>query len=121
MAEFILGRGENARGAEVRKACGRDCSAGNAWGTPAGECPAGFVCDLEAGQAQCRPTSSSCSCLADDADETRTCLHSSAVGTCFGSQTCDPASGWSECTALVPFAEVCGSGPSCGICLTKLL
>jgi hypothetical protein len=90
--------------------CGYDCAAGNRHGTPAGVCPEGYACVTDPQNAairQCRPLSGSCSCLAGDAGRTRTCVRSNASGTCYGTETCQPASGWGTCTARVPALEVC--------------
>ena len=88
--------------------CGRDCAAGNAHGTPAGECPAGTTCDdLGGGIRQCVPASGSCTCRTGDVGKTRTCIESNTTGICYGSESCDPASGWVDCTARVPSIEVC--------------
>ncbi|MFO0751172.1 MAG: MopE-related protein [Myxococcota bacterium] len=90
------------------KFCGRDCSATNVHGTAAGVCPSGYTCaDQGAGVRQCVPTSASCTCLSGNSGDTRTCISSNASGTCFGTQTCNPASGWASCTARVPAAEIC--------------
>ncbi len=88
--------------------CGRDCAAGNLHDTPEGYCPAGYTCAaVSGGGQQCVPDSGSCTCLAGDGGETRTCIRSNAVGTCYGTETCDPASGWTGCTARVPSEEIC--------------
>ncbi|MFO0747272.1 MAG: MopE-related protein [Myxococcota bacterium] len=87
--------------------CGRDCGAGNLHGTPEGQCPTGFTCEAQAGGKQCVPASRSCACRAGDGGKTRTCLETNAVGTCFGQEVCDPAAGWSTCTAHVPAGETC--------------
>ena len=86
--------------------CGRDCAAGNLHGTPAGQCGAGEVCQSFGAARQCVPASGSCTCLAGDVGETRSCVQNNAVGTCFGQQTCG-ASGWSACSARVPATESC--------------
>ncbi|MGM0576472.1 MAG: MopE-related protein [Myxococcota bacterium] len=88
--------------------CGRDCSAGNAHGLPAGQCPDGYTCaDAGGGDMQCRPTSGSCDCLPGEDGMTRSCVRTSGAGTCFGLETCDPTAGWGDCTAAEPTAEVC--------------
>jgi len=92
--------------------CGRDCGEGNAHGTPAGECPAGYTCaevGLGGGATtrQCRPTSGACSCLPPDEGATRPCVRTNAVGTCYGQEVCDPAAGWVGCSAHEPSSEVC--------------
>jgi len=90
------------------KFCGRDCSAGNAHGTPAGECASGYEClPVAGGPDQCQPVSGSCTCLAEDDGDSRTCSRSNASGTCFGVESCDPTDGWGGCTARTPAAESC--------------
>jgi|GEM_PF-236774 len=95
--------------------CGRNCSADNNHGNPAGECDAGFACVAVAGGAdQCQPTSRSCSCLADDDGDSRSCQTTNASGTCFGAQLCAEATGWSVCSAKTPGAEMCnGADDDC--------
>ncbi len=90
--------------------CGRDCAADNLHGTPAGACPAGYECvDLGAGVSQCEPTSGSCTCLVSDGGDTRTCVRTGEFGTCYGQETCNPASGWAGCTARTPAQEICNA------------
>ena len=92
--------------------CGRDCAAGNLHGTPAGQCPAGYTCAPVSGvpgAQQCIPQSGSCTCLAEHDGATRTCVRANAVGTCYGAETCDDASGWSGCSARTPAAETCNA------------
>jgi hypothetical protein len=76
--------------------CTRGCSGPE-------DCDAGFGCD----GGRCVPLSGSCECLAANAGNTRTCYDANASGVCFGTQTCDPGSGWSGCTASTPSTEVC--------------
>ncbi|PKN54918.1 MAG: hypothetical protein CVU56_23975, partial [Deltaproteobacteria bacterium HGW-Deltaproteobacteria-14] len=88
--------------------CGRDCGEGNLHGEAPGVCPAGFACEAaEGGAMQCQPTSGSCGCLDEDGGDTRTCLRTNGLGTCYGQETCDPDSGWVGCTVSAPVAEVC--------------
>ena len=88
--------------------CGRDCSAANVHGTPAGVCPTGYSCEsVDAGPAQCVPLSGSCACLSGDQNKTRACVVENAAGACFGTETCQPASGWQPCSAATPVQEVC--------------
>jgi hypothetical protein len=87
--------------------CGRDCAAGNVYGTPEGHCPDGFTCTPQSGGKQCVPVSASCSCLPGDLGDARSCAITNGSGTCFGQQTCNPAVGWSGCTAKTPAAETC--------------
>jgi len=92
--------------------CGRDCAADNQYGTADGFCPFGWTCtelpELGEGVKQCLPTTGSCSCLlAEEAGTTRSCLAAAEGGACPGVQTCDPATGWSDCSASPPRAEEC--------------
>ncbi|MBX3251178.1 MAG: hypothetical protein KF901_28635, partial [Myxococcales bacterium] len=74
-------------------------------------CPAGYVCRPDAGGAHeggfCQPVSGSCSCDERMAGATRTCANANDTGTCWGTQTCDPATGWSGCDAREASPEVC--------------
>ena len=67
------------------------------------DCAEGIGCV----EGRCAPTSGSCSCLPGNALALRPCAAASQVGVCIGTQACDPASGWSECTAAAPADEVC--------------
>ncbi len=94
--------------------CGRDCAAGNAHQSPAGQCPGGYTCeDVSAsegpGVRQCVPDSGSCSCLGGDAGEQRPCSRQADGATCFGVETCNPGSGWSVCDAPAPSPETCNA------------
>src|SRR5690606_29808528 len=92
------------------KFCGRDCSAGNAHGIAAGECAEGFSCETFPeldGAQQCVPSSGSCSCLEGDRGALRTCQVHDDDGTCFGTQSCVPETGWSVCSASAPEPETC--------------
>jgi len=92
------------------KFCGRDCSATNVHGTADGVCPGGYQCTpFSGGVKQCVPQSSSCDCLNGDSGKTRSCVSSNTSGTCFGTQSCSPAVGWSSCSAQTPAAETCNS------------
>ena len=99
--------------------CARDCAEGNLHGTPAGFCPSGFTCrDLSAsegaGVRQCVPVSDSCDCLAPNVGEQRACTRQAGELVCLGAQTCDPTTGWSECSARTPVAETCnGQDDNC--------
>ncbi|MBM4398101.1 MAG: hypothetical protein FJ087_20750, partial [Deltaproteobacteria bacterium] len=88
------------------KACGRNCLPGSPFGP---DCPAGYKCkDYGASVAQCVPESETCDCTPANAGVVRVCANEAAgVGTCFGTETCDPAFGWVNCTARVPAVEVC--------------
>ena len=87
-------------------ACGRDCSAD-------GSCPTDFSCQAQTGSdgkvfgKQCVPNKQSCACNDATAGQTRPCVSSNAFGTCRGSETCNPDTGFVGCTAAVASAEVC--------------
>ncbi len=90
---------------DPRTFCARDCSEAGGLSTT---CPAGYACTaLEDGSEQCLPESESCDCTAGNAGQTKACLATNDVGTCFGVETCDPAVGWTGCTAATPADEVC--------------
>src|SRR5688572_15788631 len=75
------------------------------------DCPTGFECTPDATGVHplmyCQPVTESCTCNAELAGATRTCSQSNAVGTCYGTETCDAALGWSSCTATTPGNETC--------------
>jgi hypothetical protein len=103
--------------ADGGRACARACGSDNPFGSPAGECPAGFVCEPPggAGAPVCLPASGSCTCrAAADAGNVRSCAREGAAGTCWGRETCDPASGWGPCSAPAPAPEDCnGADDDC--------
>lgn len=75
-------------------------------------CPTGYVCQDRANaegvtSKQCVPTTGTCSCDDDNAGNIRGCLNENAFGRCVGLQTCEPAQGWTACTADTPEEEVC--------------
>jgi hypothetical protein len=75
------------------------------------DCDNGYAClDATASGKTgkfCQPTSGSCTCNDKTAGDKRTCTADNTLGSCYGLQTCDPASGWSACTAVAPATEVC--------------
>jgi hypothetical protein len=90
--------------------CARDCGADNVFGTPLGECAFGYQCvgDPDGGRPHCQPISGSCSCRrVEDAGTSRSCIRQNPFGTCTGLQVCDPAVGWSDCSATEPRLEDC--------------
>ncbi len=101
--------GDKCLDLDGQRVCGRDCSANNVHTGTANSCGAGFVCTSFGADRQCVPTSGSCTCLTGDAAETRSCAATNGLGTCFGAQTCAPATGWSGCTAATPTLETCNS------------
>jgi len=75
-----------------------------------GSCQEGYSCEALAeagGEERCVPVTSSCLCNPKTDGQTRTCIRSSASGTCYGQETCDADSGWVGCSARVPSDEVC--------------
>ncbi len=72
------------------------------------DCQSGDVCsDWGADGKVCIPVTQSCECGEAQANSKRSCTVANGFGTCLGFQTCDPQTGWSDCDALVPKAEVC--------------
>ncbi|MCA9516625.1 MAG: hypothetical protein KC635_16905, partial [Myxococcales bacterium] len=96
---------------DPRTFCARDCSGGSGFSTT---CPASYTCDDVAGEQQCRPVTASCDCTQANAGQVKACTRTNAIGTCFGTETCDPASGWAGCTAPEPAVETCnGNDDDC--------
>lgn len=79
--------------------CVREC--GGAGGPD--ECPDGFACD----DGRCLPETGSCTCFGEYDGGLRTCSVGNEQGTCYGVEDCDPAVGWTGCSARTPSAEVC--------------
>ncbi|MCB9729539.1 MAG: hypothetical protein H6744_08515 [Deltaproteobacteria bacterium] len=75
------------------------------------ECPVGWTCAPDAAGVApgtyCQPETGSCSCNAEVDGGQRTCVREGEVGTCFGVETCDQATGWSGCSAPEPAPETC--------------
>ncbi|MCB9789343.1 MAG: hypothetical protein H6744_21915, partial [Deltaproteobacteria bacterium] len=75
------------------------------------DCVAGYVCQADPTGTRsgtfCQPETGSCTCNATSDGGLRTCSVANAVGTCLGTQTCDPATGWDACTASEASAETC--------------
>jgi hypothetical protein len=77
------------------------------------DCPDGHSCkdisipELVDPIKQCFPDTASCVCTASTDGTTEECNHSNEYGTCFGEQTCNGDTGWTDCTALVPSPEEC--------------
>ncbi len=80
---------------------GTFCLEGCGPGKPA--CDSGYTCVA----GLCQPLNGTCDCRDESAGKKRTCLESNGLGTCFGFETCEPASGWGDCDALPPTDEVC--------------
>ena len=87
------------------KYCGRDCSQGSVFGQ---DCPVGYECqDFGDGARQCVPQSGSCDCTPANEGISRVCAIENGFGTCTGTETCDSALGWVNCTSKTPSAEIC--------------
>ncbi len=86
------------------KYCGRDCSEGSLWGT---NCPTGYACRDVQGARQCLPESDTCECTPSNAGMTRVCGRENAFGVCYGTEVCESATGWIDCSARTPAGEVC--------------
>jgi len=73
-----------------------------------GSCQEGTVC-TEVGESGsfCLPPSGSCECTVATSGTKRSCSNGNEFGSCFGFETCNPASGWSPCDARVPAQEIC--------------
>ena len=70
-------------------------------------CLYGYVCTAVGSLSTCQPKSGSCSCTPANGATVQQCVVSNAFGTCVGEQMCNPASGWSVCSAATPKAELC--------------
>ena len=88
--------------------CGYQCDTSD-------ECPDGFGCQPDPTGERiydyCQPLTKSCSCNKEINIGQRSCQSTSDLGgdlgVCFGVQTCDTESGWSECSASAPRVEDC--------------
>lgn len=75
-------------------------------------CPTGYSCKILTDRfgndsKQCVPENGACDCTTENAGEKRLCKNENTVGVCTGLATCDPASGWINCTAKEPKPEEC--------------
>ncbi len=89
-----IGGGQFCLGGCFEAACPEGYSCGD---DPTGEHAGGF----------CIPDSGSCDCNADSDGSVRTCMNTSGVGTCYGVEVCDAATGWGACNAPTASAEIC--------------
>jgi len=71
-------------------------------------CPSTFSCvpmsqgsDVDV----CVPDSGSCECVSGAEGQLRPCSFENEEGTCFGYETCDPVTGWIDCSAPPPKAR----------------
>ena len=83
---------------------GRYCTRGCSDEQP---CPEGYACVDDGGESVCAPMSGSCDCRVETAGGRRPCNRENELGTCYGVETCDPATGWGGCTAHEPAPESC--------------
>jgi hypothetical protein len=74
-------------------------------------CPTGYKCADDATGTHaglfCQPVIGSCSCNAAMEGAARACTNTNAIGTCYGTETCAAATGWSACTAAAATLETC--------------
>ncbi len=74
-------------------------------------CPTGYQCAADATGAHtgtfCQPVIGSCTCGEGMDGASRACTTTNAIGTCYGTETCDAAIGWSACTAVDAALETC--------------
>ena len=68
-------------------------------------CPTGYACDE--GASLCLPANGTCSCTTASAGLQRGCSVEAPGGTCWGVESCDPAAGWSDCSAATAAPEAC--------------
>ena len=96
------GTGAACLSIDGENSCATKCTSG---------CPTGYTCAADPGGTHagtyCVPTTGSCACTAELGGATRACTSTNTVGTCFGTQTCNPALGWSNCTAATAVLEGC--------------
>ena len=101
--------------ADPQTFCGRDCAPDNIYNEG---CPTGYTCQSltldGAESSQCVPTNNSCDCLEFNAGQQKPCTIQNEHGSCYGMSSCDPAAGWTGCTAQTPEKEVCnGQDDNC--------
>ena len=89
-----------------------------------GACPTGYACTVDPdgnhpNEAFCVPPS--CDCRQDQAGQVRTCSNTNAVGTCYGTEVCDPSKGgWQGCNAPTASTEVCdGADNNCNMLIDE--
>jgi hypothetical protein len=73
------------------------------------DCPEFFSCPaLPASEGTwCVPDNDTCDCSALNAGQARPCSTTNSIGTCTGLEFCDPATGWSSCSASQAELELC--------------
>ncbi|MEC8022668.1 MAG: MopE-related protein, partial [Myxococcota bacterium] len=75
--------------------------------TDSTDCPDGFACQSLSGQNWCVPPNGTCDCNSDTAGAKKPCNTQNDIGTCVGFETCEPATGWSSCSANAATEEIC--------------
>ena len=71
------------------------------------ECPAGYECSEGNSGAFCIPLNGTCDCNEETAGGKKLCEVANELGTCFGFEECEPATGWSACSAEAAVVEIC--------------
>ena len=89
---------------DQRTFCARDCSGNSEFSI---ECPGGYACEEVDDALLCMPVNDSCDCTETNSGQTKACSLQNDFGICFGNETCDPAVGWTGCTAVTPEMEIC--------------
>ncbi len=73
-----------------------------------GQCADGHQCtELGTFGSICVPDTGSCVCSEKSAGTKKGCSVTNDIGTCFGFETCESGTGWSDCNAPTPAVEVC--------------
>src|SRR5262249_7162440 len=74
-------------------------------------CPTGYRCAADASGSHpgsyCQPASGTCTCTTAMNGATRACTKANSIGTCYGTQTCVAATGWTACNAATASTETC--------------
>ena len=89
---------------DPRTFCTRSCAPDSPFSE---DCPPGYACEPLGGGLSCLPENNSCDCTQNNAGQTKACVISNGVGSCFGTEVCEPGVGWVNCTAATPGSEVC--------------
>jgi hypothetical protein len=75
------------------------------------DCPTHYTCTADPSGTHtgnfCQPETGSCTCNNTMDGAIRSCSNANAIGTCWGTQTCTAATGWSGCTAATATTESC--------------
>ena len=76
------------------------------------DCKAGYACQAvttpQGAEARaCVPSTGTCTCTDANAGQQRSCSVANDVGTCWGLQSCEGATGWGDCSATAASPETC--------------